>query len=127
MFTRTLQGLRNAPTSFHRVVVRIFKKLLAKGCCQVYLDDILCYNKTFDEHLSTIDEALTLIEDSGMLINVEKCEFAVSKITYLGFEMDKFGYRPDSRKMKCITEMKAPETLRGIRGVLDFVIFIGIY
>ena len=123
MFTRTLQGLRNAPSSFHRVVVRIFKKLLAKGCCQVYLDDILCYNKTLDEHLSTVDEALTLIEESGMLINVEKCEFAVSKITYLGFEMDKFGYRPDSRKMKCITELKAPETLRGIRGVLGFCNF----
>ena len=58
-----------------------------------------------------------------MLINVEKCEFAVSKITYLGFEMDKFGYRPDSRKMKCITEMKAPETIRGIRGVLGFTNF----
>ena len=58
MFTRTLQGLRNAPSSFHRVVVRIFKKLLAKGCCQVYLDDVLLYNKTIEAHLSNMEEAL---------------------------------------------------------------------
>ena len=122
-FKRTLQGLRGAPMSFHRVAVRIFKPLLVKGNCQVYLDDILLYNQTFKKHIETLEEALSVIEKSGMLINVEKCEFAVSKITYLGFEMDKDGYRPDKRKMKCITEMKSPTNLSGIRALLGFVNF----
>ena len=123
MFTRTLQGLKNAPCSFHRVMVRVFKKILAKGCCEVYLDDILLFNKNHEEHLSTLDESLSAIQDSGMLINLEKCEFGVDKLTYLGFEMDKAGYRPDPRKMKSIMEMKMPETLRSVRGLLGFAGF----
>ena len=55
-----------------------------------------------------------------MLINLEKCEFGVDKLTYLGFEMDKTGYRPDPRKMESIKNMKMPETLKGIRGLLGF-------
>ena len=58
-----------------------------------------------------------------MLINLEKCEFGVSKLTYLGFEMDKTGYRPDPRKMKSILEMKILETLKSLRGLLGFVGF----
>ena len=123
MFTRTLQGLKNAPCSFHRVMVRVFKKILAKKCCEVYLDDILLYNKSHADHLITLEESLSAIQDSGMLINLEKCEFGVSKLTYLGFEMDKTGYRPDPRKMKSILEMKMPETLRSLRGLLGFVGF----
>ena len=58
-----------------------------------------------------------------MLINLEKCEFRVDKLTYLGFEMDKTGYRPDPRKMRSIMEMKMPETLRSVRGLLGFAGF----
>ena len=79
MFTRTLQGLKNAPCSFHRVMVRIFKHLLAKGNCEVYLDDILLHNTTHAEHLQNLEEALSAIQDSGMLVNLEKCEFGVTK------------------------------------------------
>ena len=123
MFTRTLQELKNAPCSFHRVMARVFKKILAKKCCEVYLDDILLYNTSHADHLITLEESLSAIQDSGMLINLEKCEFGVSKLTYLGFEMDKTGYRPDPRKMKSILEMKMPETLRSLRGLLGFVGF----
>ena len=84
MFTRTLQGLKNAPCSFHRVMVRIFKHLLAKGNCEVYLDDILLHNTTHTEHLQNLEEGLSAIQDSGMLVNLEKCEFGVTCLSRTG-------------------------------------------
>ena len=71
----------------------------------------------------TLEDALSAIQNSGMLINLEKCEFAVPNLTYLGFQMNKDGYRPDPRKMDSILLLRPPSTLKGIRGLLGFAGF----
>ena len=54
------------------------------------------------------------LKESGMLLNLEKCQFGVSKLTYLGFEIDKDGFRGDPIKSEAITKVQDPSTLKGI-------------
>ena len=50
----------------------------------MYLDDVLAYSKDHKEMLKILDEALENLSQSGMKINIEKCQFGIEKLTYLG-------------------------------------------
>ena len=122
-FNVTSQGLTSAPASFARVMKRIFSKQVAKNELEVYLDDVLAYSKDHNEMLRTLDEAMKNLIDSGMKINISKCQFGIKKLTYLGFELDKDGYRPDPIKSEGITKVNEPSTLKGVRSFMGMANF----
>ena len=122
-FNVTSQGLTSAPASFARVMKRIFSKQVARNDLEVYLDDILAYSKDHNEMLKTLDEAMKNLIESGMKINIEKCQFGIKKLTYLGFELDKDGYRPDPIKSEAITKVHEPSTLKGVRSFMGMANF----
>ena len=122
-FNVTSQGLTSAPASFARTMQRIFCKQIAKNDLEVYLDDVLAYSKTHSEMLQTMDEALQNLSDSGMKINIDKCQFGIPKLTYLGFELSKDGYKPDPVKSEGITKVYQPSTLKGVRSFMGMANF----
>ena len=122
-FNVTSQGLTSAPASFARVMKRIFSKQVIRNDLEVYLDDILAYSKDHNEMLKTLDEAMKNLIDAGMKINIEKCQFGIKKLTYLGFELDKDGYRPDPLKSEGITKVHEPSTLKGVRSFMGMANF----
>ena len=73
--------------------------------------------------LRTLDEAMKTLIDSGMKINIEKCQFGIKKLTYLGFELDKDGYKPDSIKSEGTTKVNEPSTLKGVRSFMGMANF----
>ena len=58
-----------------------------------------------------------------MKINVEKCQFGTDKLTYLGFEVSKDGYKPDPVKSEGITKVHEPSTLKGVRSFMGMANF----
>ena len=114
-FKVTSQGLTSAPASFARTMQRIFNEQIARNKLEVYLDDVLYYAKDHTEMLKTLDKAFKNLIDSGMKINIEKCQFGIDKLTYLGFEISKNGYQPDPVKSEGITKVHEPSTLKGVR------------
>ena len=122
-FKVTSQGLTSAPASFARTMQRIFHKQVAKNDLEVYLDDVLAYSKDHNEMMSTLDEALKNLVDSGMKINLDKCKFGTDMLTYLGFEISKDGYKPDPIKSEGITKVHEPSTLKGVRSFLGMANF----
>ena len=122
-FKVTSQGLSSAPASFARTMQRIFNKQIARNDLEVYLDDVLAYSKDHTEMLRTLDEALSNLTKSGMKINLDKCQFGVEKLTYLGFELNKDGFKPDPIKSEAITKVKPPSTLKGVRSFLGMANF----
>ena len=122
-FNVTSQGLTSAPASFARVMKRIFSKQVSRNDLEVYLDDILAYSKDHSEMLRTLDEAMKNLTESGMKINIEKCQFGIKKLTYLGFELDKDGYKPDPLKSEGITKVNEPSTLKGVRSFMGMANF----
>jgi hypothetical protein len=102
---------------------RTFNKQIARNDLEVYLDDVLAYSKDHTEMLTTLDEALNNLTESGMKINLDKCQFGIEKLTYLGFELNKDGFKPDPINSEGITKVNYPSTLKGIRSFLGMTNF----
>ena len=122
-FKVTSQGLTSAPASFARTMQRIFNRQIARNDLEVYLDDVLAYSKDHNEMLKTLDEAMKNLIESGMKINIEKCQFGIEKLTYLGFEISKDGYKPDPVKSEGITKVNEPSNLKGVRSFMGMANF----
>ena len=77
-------GLTNAPSTFMRLMNEVIKRYLVKFVI-FYLDDILIFSKTKEEHLERIRQVLQRLKEEKLLINLKKCSFMQEEIVYLGF------------------------------------------
>jgi hypothetical protein len=77
-------GLTNAPAAFQHLMNDLFKDLLDKGVV-VYIDDILIYSKTLEEHQVLVKEVLKWLQENDLYAKPEKCDFHKSEIEFLGF------------------------------------------
>jgi hypothetical protein len=76
-------GLMNAPATFQRFLDITLTGLTWKVCL-VYLDDIIVYSKTREEHLVHLDAVLNRLYRAELSLNLKKCHFFRSEVSYLG-------------------------------------------
>ena len=113
-FNRMPFGLTNAPATFSRMMQAVLAGLQWQSCL-VYLDDIIIFSKTFEDHLSDVDRVLKRLIDRGLSCKAKKCELFRSEVIYLGHKITKHGVSADPAKIKAITEMPEPENLTQLR------------
>ena len=82
-FLRLPFGLRNAPATFQRAIDIILSGVKWKTCL-VYLDDVIVFSKSRQDHLSHVAEALTLLGNAGLSLKLKKCHFFAETVDYLG-------------------------------------------
>jgi Reverse transcriptase (RNA-dependent DNA polymerase) len=82
-FRRMHFGMKNAPATFQRFVDITFAGLTWKVCL-VYLDDIIVYSKSRDEHTVHLDAVLHCLYRAGLSLNLKKCHFFRNEVSYLG-------------------------------------------
>lgn len=107
-------GLCNAPATFQRCMNTIFADLWYKGVC-VYVDDIVLYTKTREEHLELLRTVLGRLAAAKLYVNKEKCQFMKEDIQYLGFIIKGGKAHPDPKKLEVITRVKTPTDLTELR------------
>ncbi|GBG78637.1 hypothetical protein CBR_g27863 [Chara braunii] len=110
-------GLCNAPGTFQHAMNRIFHDYLDKFIV-VYLDDILVFSKTVEEHIAHLDKVLSLLRQHKFKINGEKCEFGHTRILYLGHEISAEGLKPDDAKVASIRDWPRPQSVTEMRSFL---------
>ena len=91
-------GLCNAPATFQAMMNKIFKEYLRKFV-GVYMDDIIIYSRTMEEHATHLDHILQILEDNKLYAKLSKCEFAKSSMEYLGHIISKEGIMMDPSKV----------------------------
>ncbi|GBG59611.1 hypothetical protein CBR_g49875 [Chara braunii] len=107
-------GLCNAPGTFQHVVNRIFHDYLDKFIV-VYLDDILIFSRTVEEHAKHLKTMLGLLRQHQYKVSLDKCEFGRTKILYLGHEISADGLRPEDAKVASIRDWPRPQTVTEVR------------
>ncbi|KAI9551000.1 hypothetical protein GHT06_005556 [Daphnia sinensis] len=123
-FVRLPFGLNCAPASFQRVMDKVLAGL-KWNMCLVYLDDILIFGKTFDEHLARLDMVLKALERANLTLNVDKCIFGASVVSHLGHVINAEGIHPESEKVRALTEMPV-KNLKSLRAFLGLAMLCGI-
>ena len=77
-----------------------------------YLDGILVVSKgTLSQHTETVHKVLSRLDEEGFALKLSKCEFAVDKLEWLGFDIHSSGYSPKFSKIEAVCILKAPRTL----------------
>jgi transposase InsO family protein len=118
-----LFGLTNSPATFQALMNTIFVDLVAAGKVAVYLDDILIYSATAQEHRETTHEVLRRLRAHDLYLRPEKCEFERAEVEYLGLIIRQGEVAMDPIKVKAITNWPSPHNLREVRGFLGFANF----
>ena len=110
-------GLCNAPATYQRAMQGILAGLIGHGCL-VYIDDILIYSRTFDDHLALLRTVLTRCFDAGILLKADKCDFGKEETEYLGHVISSEGVRQDPKKMDKLRNYPVPTDKRTVRAFL---------
>ncbi|GBG83093.1 hypothetical protein CBR_g36711 [Chara braunii] len=108
-------GLTNAPATFQAAMTTKFRDLLDRTVL-IYLDDILVYSRTLDEHLRAVLERLRIAKYKA---NRDKCEFAQQELGYLGHYVTLQGVRPLTDKVQAIQDWPDLKCTTDIRSFLD--------
>lgn len=104
-FKRMPFGISSAPEHYQRAMEKILHGLKGVICL---MDDILVFGKNPTQHWQRLGEVLKRIEQSGIKLKKEKCEFGCNEIKFLGHLVSGTGVKPDPDKIKAITEMQPP-------------------
>lgn len=92
-------GLSNAPATFQSTMNLIFEPLLRKGVL-VFMDDILIYSATFEDHVELLTQVFKIIEAHQFFIKFSKCSFAQHRIEYLGHCILEKGFSTEPSKLQ---------------------------
>src|ERR1700682_828509 len=107
-------GLKNAPATFVKLMDEVFQEHLDKFMI-VYLDDIVVYSKSVDEHLHHLQLIFSRLRQHKLYAKLEKCQFMQREIKFLGHLVSSDGIRVNPDKVKAIQEWPVPKTVKDIR------------
>ena len=101
-------GLHNAPATFQRLMNRVLQ-----GCqsfAQAYIDDIVVYSRTWEEHLQHPRKVFNCLLQAGLILKLPKCQFGLNKVHYLGHIIGNGELLPDPQKLEAVKGFRRPET-----------------
>jgi len=116
-------GMTNSPTTFQTMMNNIFWDLIAEGIMVVYLDDILIFTRTEEEHAKAIRWVLQVLQEHKLFLRPEKCEFCKEQIEYLGLVISENEVSMDLVKVVGVREWPTPENKTDVQAFLGFVNF----
>ena len=125
-FKRMPFGLRNGPSIFQRVMQGILAPYLWLFCL-VYIDDIVVFSKSYEEHITHLDKVLEAIEKSGITLSPNKCHLFYGSILLLGHKVSRLGLSTHVEKVKAILELERPRKLSQLQAFLGMVVYFSSF
>ncbi|KAE8269715.1 hypothetical protein A4X09_0g2624 [Tilletia walkeri] len=115
-------GLTNAPPVFQAFITDVLRSHIGKYAA-VYLDDILIYSDTIDEHWTHVRAVLADLLSANLFAKLEKCDFAQPRVEFLGFFIGQGTLEMDPSKLSTIKEWPLPSNIKQIQQFLGFCNF----
>ena len=110
-------GLTNAPATFQRLMDVVLAGLKWQ-CCLVYLDDIIVYSPTFEQHLRDLQSVFQALARAQLTLKPPKCNFCRAEMKFLGHMITADGIKPDPGLTSTITQFPPPTTVKQVQAFL---------
>lgn len=117
-FTVMPFGLKNAPATFQRLMAGEVLVGLLHKCVYVYLDDIIVFSNTLEQHEVDLRIVFDRLLNHGLRISAEKCQIATHKLDYLGFEIDGDQVKPQNKHLKQVAVFDKPKNRKQLQSFL---------
>lgn len=113
-------GLRNAAQTFQRFIDEV---LLGLEFCYGYIDDIVVFSASPEEHKMHLRRVFDRLKQYGIVINTAKCNIGQAEVAFLGYRVSAEGTRPLETKVQAIQEFPIPKTVKELRRFLGMINF----
>ena len=117
-------GIKSAPEVFHRTIVEMFHDI--EGV-ETYIDDILIYAPTEEEHDRRLRAVLQRCRDANLSLNKDKCVIKTQELKYLGHIISPDGVKADPAKVAAIVDMPVPESKEDVRRFIGLINYLSKY
>ncbi len=119
-FERMPQGLSGAPATFQRVMERPSVGDMNFLEVLVYLDDLIIFGRTIEEHEERLLKVLDRLREEGLKLSLDKCQFCRTSVTYVGHVVSQEGIATDPSKVEAVITWPRPRTVTELRSFLGF-------
>lgn len=115
-------ALTNSLSTFMRLMNHGLRSFIEKKCV-VHFDDILIYRKGLNEHINRLRQVLEILRNERLYANINKCDFCMKIIVFLGYVVSSKGIEMDEAKNKAFQEWPTPKTVSEVRGFHGLISF----
>jgi hypothetical protein len=119
-FIRLPMGLKNSPSIFQRVMNLVLTNILGKYAF-IYIDDIVIYSKTAEDHLQHLEMIFERLQRHGLKVKFSKCQLMQTQIEYLGFLVGKDGLHVNPKKVTAVRNFPTPTDVKAVQAFLGVV------
>ena len=116
-------GMCNSLATFQLMMDTLFRELIMSGKIIIYMDDILIFTQTMDEHKSIVKQVLQILADNKLSLHLKKCKFYQTKIEYLGVILSQDSIETNPTKTKGVAQWLEPWDKREVWQFLGFCNF----
>jgi len=119
-------GCRNAPATHQRRMNQALRKYIGK-ICHVYLDDIVIWSSSVEEHRKNVRTILQALRDADLYCSEKKSQLFTTELDFLGHHISQRGIEPDERKVEKIRNWLVPTSARDVRKFLGLVQYLAAF
>ena len=118
-FKTDFYGLTDMPKEFQKAMDKTLQGLSGVFC---FLDNILIVSKgsVMDQNI-LVDKVITRLDEEGFALKLSKCNFLMSQLSWLGYDIDSEGYRPKHSKIDAVLALEPPKSLKQLRSFLGIL------
>ncbi|MBW0542994.1 hypothetical protein O181_082709 [Austropuccinia psidii MF-1] len=119
-YTRMPFDIKDAPAHFQRRMVTIFQEEILECRMIVYIDDIIIYSETLEDHVQYIDRVLTKSTPRNLKISLKKCNFGQQKLLAIGHKVSGLRLEIDQNTVAAVLKNPVPRNIKGMKHFLGF-------
>lgn len=119
-------GYKNGPTIFHRIMQNALTLFLCIFAL-VYIDDIVVFSLTFEDHLTHLDKVFKAITETGITLATTKCHFSYQWLLLLGQKVLWLGLSTHQEKVNTIVQLEEPKNPHDLQIFLGMMVYFSVY